>query len=511
MRHKEGCSNRSLARQLGISRNTVRKILERVDKQREQGHDILPKSKRAPRKSKLDEYIPKIKELLELDDDATGQRIFEELQNEGYRGGISILRDKLRTLRRKPKRKPIVRFETKPGEQGQMDWSPYKVKLTDGSRLEVLCFSYILGFSRRHYIDFVPRRDFYTLIRRHQDAFEYYGGVPKHCLYDNEKTVVLRWEAGKPIYNPSFLKFITHYACRPVACKPRQPQTKGKVEAPFQFVEKNLLNTRRFTDMEDLRATARWWLTNRSDTHIHDTTRRAPLELFLAEEAHMLQPLPRRPYDTSEVGFRVCGLDGFVEWATNRYSISFEYVGEIMTVKATDTEILVYSPDIALVARHERLADSAHHTRELPEHRVSAKQVRYGLEPVRETFLSLGEATEKFLDGLKGKFPRNCGFHARRILMLKDTYHSDDICRALKHAMRYHAYDCQAVERILHARSRPRTLEECVHKKTSEQLRGVMPGIEQRCLSEYGELFGRHKRGELSVQENDDDDTKGTA
>jgi len=488
-RHRAGWSARKLAKDLGISRNTVRKILGKVRKQRQEGHDLVAKKPRVPRPSKLDEYVPQIEELLKEYPNITGKRVFEELQDEGYQGGISILHEKLQQLRPKPKCEPIVRFSTDPGKQGQMDWSPYKLKLACGRLLQVLCFSYILGFSRRHFIDFVERRDFHTLIRRHRAAFEYFEGVPEHCLYDNEKTVVLRWEANQPIYNPSFLQFITHYECRPVACKPRRPQTKGKVEAPFQYVEKNLLGGRTFVDLADLRRTARWWLANRSDAHIHDTTRRAPLELFLAEEASALQPLPLHPYDTSEVGFRVCSMDGFIEWATNKYSVDYDYVGEIMTVKATEDEIVVYSPEIRKVALHERRPDSAHEKRELPEHRAHAKKVRYGLEPVRETFLALGEATEDFLVGLQQSFPRNSGYHARRILLLKDTYNGDDIHRALVHAMRYHAHDCLAVERILKARFRPRTLEQHLHQQSAERLRGALPRIEQRSLSEYRVLL----------------------
>jgi hypothetical protein len=251
---------------------------------------------------------------------------------------------------------------------------------------------------------------------------------------------------------------------------------------------------------------------NRSDVHIHDTTRRAPLELFMAEEAHKLQSLPLHPYDTSEVGFRLCGLDGFVEWKTNRYSVPLEYVGEIMTVKVTDTEVIVYNPNIEKVARHERIADSMHRPVELSEHRTNSKQIRYGLEPVRETFMALGDAAEEFLTGLQKAFPRNCGYHARRILLLKERFHSDDVHRALQHAMRYYAFECLAVERIIQARSRPRTLEECLHKKSAAQLRGVLPPIRQRSLAEYQSLLqpADDEKSNPPVEEGNDEGQEAT-
>jgi len=467
----------------------VGKVLRRDAKQRQEGHDVLRKKRPVIRASKLDPFMGRIEEVLEEYEDATGQRVFEILREKGYSGGISILRDRLRKVRPKPKRKPIIRFETEPGQQGQMDWSPYTIKTRRAGILKVLCFSYVLGFSRRHYIDFTLRRDFFTLIRRHQAAFEHFKGVPEQCLYDGEKTVIIRWEARKPIFNPAFLQFITHYHCRPVACGPGRPETKGKVEAPFLFVENNLLNARTFTDLEDLRNTARWWLANRSDTHEHDTTGKPPLELFLAEEAHMLQAIPTHHYDSSEVGFRVGRLDGFVEWDSNIYSMPYEYVGEILTVRATETEIVVYTPEVKEIARHERLPRAAHDKSELTEHRVGSKAVRYGLEPVRETFLCLGDGAEVFLRGLEQNYPRYCGYHARRILLLKETYSSDDIHRALLHAIRYQAWDVTAVERILTARARPRTLESTVRQRASEHLRAMLPHVTQRSLSEYNDLL----------------------
>lgn len=365
-----------------------------------------------------------------------------------------------------------------------MDWSPYTIRFARTGKIDVLCFSYILAFSRRQYVDFVLHRDFFTLIRRHQDAFTYFGGVPLHCLYDGEKTVLLRWEASRPIFNPAFVAFITHYQCRPRMCRPGKPETKGKVEAPFQYVEKNLLGGRTPQDLEDLRAIARWWMRERSDTHIHDTTRRPPLELFLEQEQGALQPLPAHPYDSSEVAMRVCRLDGFLEFETNSYSVPYEYVTDILTLKATEHEILIYSPELDLVAHHERFPAGARQKSENPAHRTS-KKVRYGLEPVKEAFLALGETAAAFLEGLKTLHSRSCGFHARLILQLKEHYLSENIHLALVHALRYQAFDAKAIERILVAKFPRRTLESIRNEKAAAILEKALPTIRQRPLEEY--------------------------
>lgn len=475
----------SLTREFKISRNTVRRILRTHHVRRESGSDVP--GKKSARASKLDTFKPEIGKLLEKFPKITGQRLFEELRLQEYSGGITILRDYLQKIRIS-NHEPVIRFETEPGRQSQCDWSPYKMKFLRTGKSEVQCFSYILGFSRRQYIDFTRKRDFFTLIRRHQDAFEYFQGITRECLYDNEKTVVLRWEAGKPVFNPAFTAFITHYNCRPIACRPRNPKTKGKIERPFQYVEGNLLCAREFQDFDDLQATARWWLSEVSDRHIHDTTRRPPIELFLEEEQEALQPLPAFPYDSSEVHLVLCRSEGRVMFETNRYSVADGHIGDILTLKATEKEILIYSPGLDLLARHERHPAGSNQPVDDPAH-FGVKRDRYGLEPVKEAFLALGDAAVEFLNGLMSKFPKNCGHHVRFILGMKEQFLSDDIHKALIHAMRYQAFDGKSIERILKVKALPRTLESIRNERARQQLENTLPKIMQRPLSEYGELF----------------------
>lgn len=484
-----GASVRALARMFKVSRNTVRRVLRAHQKQRGEteplsGETAVPAL--TPRKSKLDPFLPHLRTVLEKFPSLSAVRLQEEIQKEGYDGGASILRERLRDgLRPLPRKEPVTRFETDPGEQGQMDWSPYTLRFEDGRKETVLCFSYILGYSRRQYIDFTLRRDFHTLIRRHRDAFEYFGGVPRHCLYDGEKTVLLRWEGGYPVYNPAFVAFSSHYHCRPVGCKVGRPETKGKIERPFQYVENNLLAGRTFKDLEDLRRTAKWWMAEKSDTHIHDTTGRPPLELFLEAEAVALQSLPRNPYDTCEVALRVATVDGFVEWETNRYSVPYSHVGDILTVKAAEKEVHIYGGHLDPLGTHERLPRGSCRSVISPDHHT-VKSERYGLESVKEMFLGLGVSAAAFLEGLTLKNRHHAGYHARSILALKETYHCEDIHKALLHASAYGAFESKAVERILLAKAKPRTLESLRDEAALRRLQESLPEIKQRSLEEYG-------------------------
>ena len=291
------------------------------------------------------------------------------------------------------------------------------------------------------------------------------------------------------------------YNCKPIACRPRTPQTKGKIEVPFQYVEGNLLCGREFQDVEDLRATARWWLKEKSDQHIHNTTKRPPIELFMEEEQAALQPLPLFPYDTAEVALGLCGLEGYIRFETNQYSVPAGHIADILSIKATEHEVLIYSPEIDLLARHEREPAGSGRKVEDPGHFL-VKKDRYGLEPVREAFMALGVAAGEFLKGLTEKHPKNCGFHARFILRLKEHYQCDDIHRAIEHALRYQAFEGKSIERILRVQATVRTLESVRNEHARQELEKVLPKITQRPLIEYEPLL-------TNQEENDENDAGG--
>ena len=258
-RHQRGQSMRGIARDLGISRRRVSQVIRQQRRAREVESltDELPR----PRKnssSKLDGFKDTIQELLNRYPEMTVTRMRQELRRQGFTGGYTILREYVKQLRRQPSKPLVVRFETPPGLQSQMDWSVYDIDFTQEGRRRVNLFSYLLSYSRRQYLCFTERQDFDTAIREHIRAFEYLQGLAATCLYDNMKIVVTRWEDDQPIYNTRFLAFATHYGYRPWACRPRRPETKGKIERSFSYVQSSLLNGRTFRSLEHLNEVTRW-------------------------------------------------------------------------------------------------------------------------------------------------------------------------------------------------------------------------------------------------------------
>jgi transposase len=287
-----GSSRRRIAQQLGISRHQVEKVLAAHQRGRSEGPtaDQLPRAKRRRARS-LDKYEQLLEQLLKRYPDITAVRAHEELQKLGFGGSYNAVKRGLRELRPVPGPERVQRFETAPGEQAQMDYSTYTLAFTQEGPRRVQLFSYVLGYSRRQYLRFVESQDFATTVREHVRAFTHLGGVAATCLYDNMKVVVTRYDSDEPVYNTRFLAFATHYGYRPWACRPRRGQTKGKVERPFDYVEKNLLNGRTFSSLEHLNEVTQWWLEHVADARIHRETKQSPRDRHQLELPHLI-PLP---------------------------------------------------------------------------------------------------------------------------------------------------------------------------------------------------------------------------
>jgi transposase len=470
-RSQGGQSARGIARDLNVSRWYVARVLRKQSAARDGTTDSPPASlgrAKARRKSQLDSFEPQIQRLLERYPRITATRIWEELKLLGYRGGYTILRQRVRELRRQPTKPLTVRFESAPGAQAQMDWSVYTIDFTQEGRRRVDLFSYLLAFSRRQYLHFTDRQDFDTTVREHIHAFEYLKGVAAMCLYDGLKVVVTRWEDDQPIYNTRFLAFATHYGYRPWACRPRRPETKGKVERPFFYVETSLLNGRTFRSLEHLNEATRWWLSQVADVRIHGTTKKRPIDAFAEEQPHLL-PLPARHYDTAQVVYRLVDSDGTIVYANNKYSVPWQLVGELLPVRVTDTELFVYNRHLQVVAQHALWQGPSGKTCHDPAHAPPRDQQEQ-IQQLRARFADLGEIASRFLEGLLKK--QRYGKHqAQRVLALLNVYHRADLLAALERAVRYHAFSRSALERILALQATPKPTWQSLSQSEQEALR----------------------------------------
>ncbi len=486
----QGVSRRAIARATGASRNTIRALLTAHEAGRETASLAIPAPKqRAPRPSKLDVFSQRILELMNRFSDITAQRIFEILREEGFDGGYTAVKKYVRRLRPPPKPTPsLVTPDYLPGEMAECDWSPYEMSFTDGRKLTVQAFSYVLVHSKRKYFGLYTSNDLHALMDGHERAFSRFDACAQQCKYDSQKPVVLRWEGNQPIYNPRFLAFSSHNAFRPLAVRRGHPNDKPRTERSFWEVERSFLNGREFRELDDMREQLARWLDQIVDHRRLE--KRTALERFAEEREHLVT-LPRHPYDTARVIYRVCSIDGFVAWDGNRYAVPYDHITEILPVRITQQELFVYAPDLLCIARHA-LAPRGEGLRLDPSglHPAPKRKTAIDLDQLRLAFEGMGERAASFFGLLSQGAPRVWGAQGRQILLLRDRYSTADLDLALGHAAEFGALEASAVERILANRATPRTLDEYVTEETARRIEETLGQAKTtpRDLTEYDRL-----------------------
>ena len=221
---------------------------------------------------------------------------------------------------------------------------------------------------------------------------------------------------------------------------------------------------------------------------VHRETKRRPIDLH-AEELPYLIPLPEKPYDTAEVVYRTVNAEGMVPYRQNFYSVPWRYLGQVLPVRITEDEVIVYGPDLDVLARHPLLARNVTGQKsELPEHRpqIDSKQKEALL---RSRFAELGPAATRFLEGLL-KTHRQGKDQAQRVLALLETYRKQDLLAALERAARFGAFSLRSVERILAAQAQPKTPLEALGDQQQEHLRKILEDrpVPPRPTADYEEL-----------------------
>jgi hypothetical protein len=338
-------------------------------------------------------------------------------------------------------------------------------------------------------------------LREHVHAFHHLGGVARVCLYDNFKAVVLWRDADGPLYNPKFLAFATHYGFRPQACRVRRPQTKGKVERPFHYVETSLLNGRTFDTLEHLNEVTAQWLHDVADVRTLRDFKESPLQRHQREQPHLL-PLPACDFDTALVVYRHVNVEGFVAYRLNFYSVPWSYIGQVLPVRILDEEVIIYSMALEEIARHRLLPGKQSGVRQLVKSHHPADDPCERELLLRQRFSELGPVAVQFFDGLLNK--QTYGkLQAQQLLALVAHYQREDVLKALERAVRFGAFSLAAIRRILAATAKPKPLLDQLadqYKDTLDPSLREEP-IGPRPTSDYQHLLSAEEPDEPPTEE----------
>jgi transposase len=361
-----------IARELDVSKNTVKKALRQKHYQ--------PYQRTNATKGLLTEFMPFLLERsLELGFNATS--LYRELKGKGYTGGYTLVKEAIRPLRETHRQleAATVRFETPPGLQAQMDWGTKQVTI-NGSLVRIHIFVMVLSFSRACYVEFTLDEKLPTLIACHERAFRWFGGVPEEILYDNPKTIVLDRGTANARMNPKFEDFCKHYGYAARLCRPYRAKTKGKVESGVKYVKRSFLPGQEFPSLEAANERVWRWIQEVADQRVHGTVHEKPAERFQREALRSISG--KRPYLLQECQLRKVAADCLVSYQSSRYSVPWKYIHQTVDIQdSLDGSLCIYHQG-ALIAKHPKSARK-HQVVMSPEHYRGLLKKPIPKEPLR--------------------------------------------------------------------------------------------------------------------------------
>lgn len=327
----EGLSRRAISARLGVHRQTVTALIQRKQVR-------INRDNHNKRVSILAPYYDQIEDLLKKDPSRPAVNVLQKLRGLGYRGGITIIKDYLKTRRPESEPKAYLSLEFTPGQAAQVDWGDFGDPFGLGRKL--WCFLMVLCWSRLLYLEFTYSACFESFIRCHEHAFKFFGGIPKEIWYDNLASAVAERKQKIIRFNPKFLAYCGHCHFKPVACNKGAGHEKGRVEDSVRYVRTNFWPGLSFASRDDINFQARAWRDQFANKRTHATTRKIPELLFAREKTCLLPPAPE--YDTDEICSVKVSHQFRVRFDGNMYSAPWRLSGRTLTLRADEDTVRLY-------------------------------------------------------------------------------------------------------------------------------------------------------------------------
>ena len=434
-RHK----NKSMiARLTGHDWKTVAQKIKEIEAGKE-----YPKKKPHPRI--LDSHKEQIMKWLE--DNLSGVRIHEKMQEEGIKVGYSTVKDYICKIKKRDN--IFIRMHTLPGEEAQVDFGYLGYTLYQGKKRKTWVFNMRLSYSRLDYYEIVYDQRVETFIRCHINAFNYFGGIPQYVKIDNLKAAILKANFYEPIYQELYKNFADHYGFHPLPCRVRRPNDKGKVESGIKYVKNNFFLGRTFRGEKDLKERLFKWNT-RGNHRIHGTTRKVPQEVFEKEEKMKLKPLPQEEFKLVKVGSRKVYHDCHIYVDYNYYSVPFEYVGKEVEIELSKNLLKVFyqgkeiTVHLRLTGRGTFSTNNSHYPT-YKRYSDTEYQEKYQVKMAH-----IGRYSEQLFFLVIKEHPRDWNRTIQGILSLGKTYPDEVIEAACRRALSFGVIRYSVIKNICH-------------------------------------------------------------
>ena len=347
----EDRSQSSVARDLHLSRTTVRKYLK--DARAPAYHQTLPRPcpQLGPFKEQLTTWIEQDMKRPKRER-RSGKRLYECLQAEGYDGAYdSVVRFKRAHKADTTTSDAFVPLSFDPGEVYQFDWSEEVVEL-GGLTQKIKVAHFRMSYSRKTFVVAYPRESLEMVLDAHMRALAFFGGIPRKVIIDNPKTMVTAIGKGKERqFNARFLSMMNHYLIEPVACTPAAGWEKGQIENQVSSVRSWMFTPKaRFADLAALNE----WLYMRCEAlgqRTHPTFKDKTIdEAFVEDLAACRSPMAQ--FDGYCEKVLKASPSCLISYDRNRYSVPAKYAGKVITLRA-------YADRLVMIADHQEVAEHA--------------------------------------------------------------------------------------------------------------------------------------------------------
>ena len=436
-----GLSVKKISIRLHLDWKTVNKYLK----------DPNPERSYEKRSSKLDPFKDEIDRLLRIDPDVSAVVIKQKIDEQGYDGGITILRDHLKGVRRRFDKEAFIRFESPPGRQMQVDWGHFGSLEYGNAKRKLYCLAVIECHSRMLYVEFVHSQKQQVLHQALFNAFTFFGGTPEEIVVDNMVTAVIERRGSIIRFNDAFLNFLRPLRITPVACNVCAPHEKGKVENAIKYVRRNFWPLRSFAGIADLRLQSRQWVNATANVRVHQTTGERPIDRL---DKTKLRPLPDTFADLRETEQLRVYKDFAVRFDANTYTVPPWSVGKYVILKADHATVTIYYKE-KKIAQHPRCFEKRKRI-ESPTHVQQVKKLRRRMWQDKDTRVlsSLGSEVVDYLSALADA-NQPVRKNVARLLSLKQEYGSESLIFAIRKAMLHKAYGADYIENILYQEMTP--------------------------------------------------------
>jgi len=359
-----------IAKHLGVHPLTVRRALL---------SDGLP----APvvtRPSKLDPYIPYLRQMLERYPGLTAARLLQKVRERGYVGCDSHFREQISRLRPRRSAEAYVRRKVLAAEEAQVDWASFG-KLSCGRAMRTLsAFVMVLSHSRMLFVRFFLGQTQSLFLQGHEHAFAFFGGVPKVLLYDNLKSAVLERVGDAIRFHPTLWDFSAHYGFEPRPVGVSRGNEKGRVERAIRYLRTSFFPARTYTDLADLNSQALTFCQTIAAQRRHTEDHSLSVREVWERERPLLLPLPSVPFPTDERIEVRAGKTPYVRFDKNDYSIPHTAVRRTLTVLACDETVRIVDGS-SLLAEHPRCFDQGQTIEQESHPGTGASGSRYSCAP----------------------------------------------------------------------------------------------------------------------------------